>query len=128
VAAAGYLASPIDLVPGLIPVLGQLDDIAVVLTALRLALDGLDPARRQAHLAAVGLSDADLGTDLRAVGSTAAWIGRAGVRTGRRMLGSGVRAAVRGSQAVGRMVGRTRLASGYRPGSQASSRAARAAR
>jgi uncharacterized membrane protein YkvA (DUF1232 family) len=119
VAAAGYLASPIDLVPGLIPVLGQLDDIALVLAALRLALDGLDPARRQAHLAAVGLSDTDLGTDLRTVGATGAWIGRAGVRTGRRVLGSGVRAAVRGSRAVGRMVGGSRLAAGHRRGNSA---------
>src|SRR5699024_10174289 len=31
VGAAGYLASPIDLVPGVIPVAGQLDDIAVAL-------------------------------------------------------------------------------------------------
>jgi len=107
VAAAGYLASPIDLVPGILPVLGQLDDIAVVLAALRLALDGLDPARRHAHLVAVGLSDADLATDLRTLGSTGAWAGRAGVRTGRRVLGSGARAAVRGSRVVGRMVGRT---------------------
>lgn len=125
IGAAGYLASPIDLVPGLIPVLGQLDDIAVVLAALRLALNGLDPARRQAHLAAVGLSDMDFATDLRAVGSTAAWIGRAGVRTGRRALGSGLRAAVRGSRVVGRMIGRTRAG---RRRSQASSSAAPSAR
>jgi len=107
VAAAGYLASPIDLVPGLIPVLGQLDDIAVVLAALRIALDGLDPARRHVHLEAVGLSDADIATDLRTVGSTGAWIGRAGARTGRRVLASGWRAAVRGTRVVGELAGRT---------------------
>ena len=33
IGAAGYLASPVDLVPGVIPVLGQLDDIAVALAA-----------------------------------------------------------------------------------------------
>ena len=53
-AGAAYLVSPIDLVPGIIPVLGQLDDLVVVLTTLRLALDGLSPARRQAHLARSG--------------------------------------------------------------------------
>lgn len=98
---AAYLVSPIDLVPGFIPVLGQLDDIAVVLASLRLALDGSSPARRQVHLSAVGLTDDDLATDLRAVGSTAAWIGRAGIRTGWRVGVAGARALGRGSGRVG---------------------------
>ncbi|HEY4634596.1 MAG TPA: DUF1232 domain-containing protein, partial [Candidatus Limnocylindrales bacterium] len=85
IGAAGYLVSPIDLVPGFIPVLGQLDDIAVVLAALRVALDGLDPERRRGHLHAVGLDEGHLATDMRAVGSTGAWVGRAGVRTGGRL-------------------------------------------
>ncbi len=34
-AGLGYLASPIDLIPGIIPVLGQLDDILVLLLCLR---------------------------------------------------------------------------------------------
>ena len=54
IAAAGYLASPIDLVPGVIPVIGQLDDIAVALAALKFALAGLDPERRREHLAVGG--------------------------------------------------------------------------
>jgi len=36
VAAAAYLALPVDLVPDLIPVLGQLDDIAVLIGACKL--------------------------------------------------------------------------------------------
>ena len=35
IAGAAYLASPIDLVPGIIPVAGQLDDAAAILFALR---------------------------------------------------------------------------------------------
>lgn len=101
IGGAAYLVSPIDLVPGFIPVIGQLDDIAVVLASLRLALDGLAPARRQAHLSAVGLTDDDLATDLRAVGSTAAWIGRAGVRTGWRVGVAGARALDHGSRRAG---------------------------
>jgi uncharacterized membrane protein YkvA (DUF1232 family) len=93
VAAAGYLASPVDLVPGVIPVLGQLDDIAVALAALRIALAGLDPERRRAHLEAVGLGDEDLTADLRTVGATTAWIGRAGYRTTKRAAVAGGRAA-----------------------------------
>ena len=74
VAAAGYLVSPVDLVPGFIPVLGQLDDLAFALAALRLALDGLHPDRRRMHLEAVGLEDAHLAEDIRTVGATVAWI------------------------------------------------------
>jgi hypothetical protein len=102
VAAAGYLASPIDLVPGIIPLLGQLDDIAVVLAALRFALDGLDPSRRSRHLAAVGLTDDDLATDARTLGSTTAWVGRAGLRTGGRIARTGARAGIRAARLVAR--------------------------
>jgi uncharacterized membrane protein YkvA (DUF1232 family) len=93
VGAAGYLASPIDLVPGVIPVLGQLDDLAVALAAIRLALAGLSPERRAVHLEAVGLGDQDLTDDLRTVGATTAWIGRASFRTTKRAAAAGTRVA-----------------------------------
>src|SRR5215211_2074116 len=92
IGAAGYLASPIDLVPGIIPVLGQLDDIAVALAAIRLALGGLDADRRRVHLEAVGLADDDLSADLRTVGATTAWIGRAGYRATRKTVVASARA------------------------------------
>jgi uncharacterized membrane protein YkvA (DUF1232 family) len=92
IGAVGYLASPIDLVPGIIPVLGQLDDIAVALAAIRLALGGLDADRRRVHLEAVGLADDDLSADLRTVGATTAWIGRAGYRATRKTVVAGARA------------------------------------
>ena len=98
---AAYLASPIDLVPGFIPVLGQLDDIAVVLATLRLALDGLSPERRAAHLHAVGLADAAIATDLRTLGSTGAWVGRAGFRATGRAARVGARLAGRGMRSLG---------------------------
>lgn len=93
IGAAGYLASPIDLVPGVIPVIGQLDDLAVALAALRIALAGLSPERRREHLDAVGLADQDLADDLRTVGATTAWIGRAGFRATKSTASAGVRAA-----------------------------------
>ncbi len=97
VAAAGYLASPIDLVPGVIPVLGQLDDLAVALAALRLALDGLSPERRHRHLDAVGLEDADLTEDLRGIVAITAWIARAGVRLTVRVVREGGEVAIAGA-------------------------------
>jgi uncharacterized membrane protein YkvA (DUF1232 family) len=98
VAAAGYVISPVDLVPGFIPVLGQLDDLAFALAALRLALDGLHPDRRRMHLEAVGLEDAHLADDIRTVGATAAWIVRRSLRITGRVLREGAHVAEGGAE------------------------------
>lgn len=105
VAAAGYLASPIDAVPGVIPVLGQLDDVAVALAAIRFALAGLSAERRAVHLEAVGLTDADLREDVRTVGLGAAWAFRQGGRLGIRAGAVGIRAGLAGARAAA-LVGR----------------------
>ena len=97
VGAAGYLASPIDLVPGVVPLIGQLDDLALALAAIRLALAGLTPERRREHLVAVGLADQDLTDDLRTIGATTAWLGRASFRATRRATVTGGRAAMSGA-------------------------------
>jgi uncharacterized membrane protein YkvA (DUF1232 family) len=110
---AAYLVSPIDLVPGIVPVLGQLDDLLVVLIALKVALDGLEPTRRRRHLAAVGLAEEDLAADMRTVGSTTAWLARRGVRLGARAATVGARAAGRATLAVGR-AGRSAFGAGRR--------------
>ncbi len=98
-AGAAYLASPIDLVPGLIPVAGQLDDAAAVLFGLRVALAGLPDAERADALADAGLDAVDLEADLRTIGATYAWLGRRGARLAWR----GARGAAR---AAGRLGGR----------------------
>jgi uncharacterized membrane protein YkvA (DUF1232 family) len=105
-AGAIYLVSPIDLVPGIIPILGQLDDLLVVLVALKVALDGLSPERRRAHLAAVGLGEEDLASDVRAVGASTAWVARRGARVGRRVVTTGARGAARSARWAGRSAGR----------------------
>jgi uncharacterized membrane protein YkvA (DUF1232 family) len=94
-AAAAYFASPIDLIPGIVPVLGQVDDLAVAMLAIRLALNALEPSRRQMHLAAAGLSDETLHEDLVATGRLAAWTARAGARTGLRIGRGALRVTVR---------------------------------
>jgi uncharacterized membrane protein YkvA (DUF1232 family) len=90
-AGAAYVISPIDLVPGIIPVVGQLDDMLVALGAIRLALSGLKPEERTERLAAAGLTQQDLDTDIRNTGRVAAWLGRSGVRLGARVVSNGVR-------------------------------------
>ncbi len=100
IAAAGYLASPIDLVPGVIPVVGQLDDIAFAIAALKIALSGLDPVRRREHLQSVGLGDDDLAQDLRTAVAASAWLVRAGARNTGRAAKQGGKAAVVGGKAA----------------------------
>lgn len=82
---AAYAISPIDLVPGIIPVVGQLDDVVVALGAIKIALNGLKPEFRAETLAAANLSQGDLDTDLRTAGRIAAWLGRSAVRVGARV-------------------------------------------
>lgn len=101
VGAAGYLASPVDLVPGFIPLAGQLDDIAVALGALKFALAGLDTDRRREHLGAVGLEDGHLAEDLRTIAGTSAWMVRAGARTTVRAVKGGAKAAALGARTAG---------------------------
>jgi uncharacterized membrane protein YkvA (DUF1232 family) len=84
-AAAAYVVSPVDLVPGIIPVAGQLDDMLIALAAIRLALDGLKPEFRAQRLAEAGLTQDDISADFRTTVGVAKWMGRSGVRVGRRV-------------------------------------------
>ena len=95
-AAAAYLASPIDLVPGIIPFAGQLDDAAVALIGLRFALRGLTPGDRAALLADVGLSAHHLDEDLATVRTGAGWLLRRGGRLGASLLRGAGRAVAAG--------------------------------
>jgi uncharacterized membrane protein YkvA (DUF1232 family) len=80
-----YAVSPIDLVPGIIPVAGQLDDMMVVLVALRRAIRACPPALAAEHLARAGLTADDFDGDLAACRATARWLAMKGVRLGRRL-------------------------------------------
>ena len=84
-AGAAYVISPIDLIPGIDPVVGQLDDLLVALGVIRLALNGLKPEFRAEVLTAAGLTEDDLGTDVRTTAGIVAWLGRSSVRLGARV-------------------------------------------
>ncbi len=90
-----YLVSPIDLIPGFIPLIGQMDDIAITLWAIRAALRRLPPEIAQEHLGATGLTSEDLDGDLSRLS-----------RSGRLLAAGGARLGWRGLVGVGRMVGR----------------------
>ena len=85
-----YAISPIDPVPGFIPVLGQLDDLAVLLLAVRMALKSAPTEVADRHLAEAGLSWQTLERDLVTIRATAIWVTRRGgalaLRAGKAML------------------------------------------
>ncbi len=88
-----YLMSPIDLIPGFIPLIGQMDDIAVTLWTLRTVLRRLPPEVAAEHLAATGLRQDDLDADLARLS-----------RSGRLLAAGGARLGWRGLVGAGRMV------------------------
>ena len=80
-----YAVSPVDLVPGIIPVAGQLDDVVVLLLTLRRAVRACPPALADEHLRRAGLTAADFDDDLAACRATARWLAAKGLRVGGRV-------------------------------------------
>lgn len=52
--ALGYVLFPIDILPDVVPLVGQLDDIAVILLGLKLFIELAPPDVRLEHLRALG--------------------------------------------------------------------------
>jgi len=77
-----YALSPIDLVPGFIPVAGQLDDAYVLLYGLKKCLGSMPEAMATSHLERAGVSMQDIDDDLALVVSLAKRIGRMLITTG----------------------------------------------
>src|SRR5215212_106592 len=93
----GYAVLPFDLLPGVIPVVGQLDDLAALLLGIRHTLRACPPDVAAAHLARAGLKATALDDDLRVVAVATVWlVSSAGSR--------GLRAA----RAPGRLLARIR--------------------
>src|SRR5690606_34115298 len=86
-----YTISPIDLVPGIIPVAGQLDDLLVLLISLRQATRNCPPEVAEEHLSRAGLTLADFDNDLRTTRDTAIRLARKGVRAAGRLATAATR-------------------------------------
>lgn len=103
VAGAAYVISPIDLIPGFIPVLGQLDDLLVALLGIRFALAQAPAEVRQEHLERAGLREEHFGEDLRTVHDTSLYLVKAGTK---RVAGGAGRIARRTGRVVRRVARR----------------------
>lgn len=84
-----YLVSPIDLVPGIIPVAGQLDDLYVLLRALKQALHSAPAEVSARHLHNVDLTMAHVEADIKVIEETTVWLVRRGVNAGGRAATNG---------------------------------------
>jgi len=73
-----YAVSPIDPVPGFIPVVGQLDDLAILLISVRTALRSCPAEVAEVHLQEAGLSWETLERDLVTLRATTIWLARRG--------------------------------------------------
>lgn len=93
VAGAAYVISPVDLIPGFIPVLGQLDDLLVALLGIQFALHRTDPEVRAEHMVRAALHEDDFSEDLRTVRDTTVYMLKA---SGRRVA-HGAERVVRGA-------------------------------
>jgi uncharacterized membrane protein YkvA (DUF1232 family) len=64
VAALAYVVMPVDLIPDVIPIIGQADDLTVLLLVLDLFIQNAPPEVRAEHTARANDGTADLDRDL----------------------------------------------------------------
>jgi len=79
----GYAVSPVDLIPGFIPVAGQLDDLVVILAALNKVLDSA-PQSVEKHLKNLKLNGEIVSEDLKTSKELLKNIGKASFKTSKR--------------------------------------------
>lgn len=65
--AAAYLASPVDLIPDFIPLVSRLDDVAVVIIALDIFLEGVPRDVLLDRMYALGIDGRELERDMETV-------------------------------------------------------------
>ncbi len=75
-----YSLSPIDLIPGIIPVAGQLDNLLVMLRCMDKVLDKADPEVTRQYLEEAGITKDEVKKDIRLASETLREIGRGTVK------------------------------------------------
>ncbi len=90
-----YALSPIDPIPGFIPVLGQLDDLAALVLSVRMALRSAPADVAEGHLREAGLSWATIDRDVVTIRATTVWLTRGGAALAGRLGRMALNAAAR---------------------------------
>ncbi|MGE5630648.1 MAG: YkvA family protein [Caulobacteraceae bacterium] len=75
-----YSISPIDLIPGIIPVAGQLDNLLIMLRCLEKALNSMDAATSKKYLSEAGITMDEIREDIEISRETLKATGRGAVR------------------------------------------------
>ncbi|MDR5684198.1 MAG: YkvA family protein [Armatimonadota bacterium] len=99
----GYLVSPVDLIPGVVPVIGQLDDLTVALWALRRALRRIPAEVADEHLRAVGVTADQIDADSRRAAAATAILAGVALSVARRGLGWAGTAALQSAGSLWRL-------------------------
>lgn len=114
-AGGAYAVSPIDLIPGIIPIAGQLDDAWVLLMGVRQSLRSMPQDLAEAHLESAEMTWQDIDDDIALVVSLAKRIGRALVTTGVQIGRAGRATFHFASDTVRRIADKARSATGTPP-------------
>lgn len=104
VLGGSYAVSPIDLIPGLIPVLGQIDDLVVMMAAFGAATRLTPPEIVERHMFAVNLTEAEMARDVETAEMAGRWAARTGYRAVKSVAGRSVQFAAHATQDVYAMV------------------------
>lgn len=75
-AGIAYSLSPIELIPGIIPVAGQLDNLIVMLRCLKKVLESTDAELRESYLKEADMTIEEINEDIRIAVSTLKSFGR----------------------------------------------------
>lgn len=78
--AIAYSVSPIDLVPGIIPVAGQLDNLLIMLRSLKKVLGASDEKVRAKFLGEAGITLEEIDEDIKLASDTLRSIGKGTVK------------------------------------------------
>jgi len=105
-AGVSYMALPFDPVPGIIPVAGQVDDVAAALLAVRSVPRSLPPEVAGRHLANANLMLVEVARDVASGGINGVWLLRSGTGLVVRGVGLAATGIGRGAGAARRLIWR----------------------
>lgn len=75
-----YSVSPIELIPGIIPVAGQLDNLLIMLSCIKKVLEAANSEVREKYLQEMGMTIEEINEDIKLTSDTLKSIGKGTVK------------------------------------------------